>query len=179
VPLARHAPRVRPPPPPPLRPRRARPLSPQWRSSVASASPPGRSTCTEEVVVPVEHCSVYGLGDGSGASGLWLGGGVVLIQYVDLIDAVVIGVGNEASALGTRPGWRSGWGRAQRTSSASSSSMLLCGDGGGGPIRCVWGMGLPLKLLPERRPKLDLTETQYQIWFSSPLEIALGLRSCR
>jgi hypothetical protein len=160
-------------------PRRARPLSPQWWSSVASASPPGRSACAEEVVVPAEHFSVYGLGDGSGASGLRLGGGVVLIQNVDLIDAVIIGVGNEASTLGTRPRWRSGWGRAQRTSSTSSSSMQLRGDRGGGPPRCVWGMGLPLELLPERRPKLDLTETQYQIWVSSPLEIALGPRSCR
>jgi hypothetical protein len=54
----------------------------------------------------------------------------------------------------------------------SASSLPLHGDGGGEPPRCVWGMGLPLELLKETRPMLDLTETQYRIWVSSPLEIA-------
>jgi hypothetical protein len=41
----------------------------------------------------------------------------------------------------------------------SDSSSLLRGDGGGGPPPRVCGMGVPLELLTERRPKLDLTET--------------------
>jgi hypothetical protein len=96
--------------------------------------------------------------DGSGMGGLQLGGGGgEFHQPVGGRD------GGEPNAQ-VRP-------RPPRCHSGSSS--LLCGDRGGGPPRCVWGMGVPLELLTERRPKLDLTETQYRIWVSSPLEIAL------
>jgi hypothetical protein len=150
-PSARHAPRVRPPPPPSVPAGRgpfllsgeaARPRSPlhvrRWRSSAASASPLGRSAGAEEVAVPAEH-SGHRLGGlapllglrsrrrwrGRLGGGLRLGGGGGLIQHVELIDAVIVGVGDGASTLGTRPGWRPGWGQSQHMSSASASSMPL------------------------------------------------------
>jgi hypothetical protein len=76
-------------------------------------SPPSTAATA---LVALRHCSVCVLGDGgkvdgSGAGELQLDGGGVLIQHVDLIDAVIVGVGNGASALRTRPGWRPGGGR--------------------------------------------------------------------
>jgi hypothetical protein len=65
------------------------------------------------------HCSVCVLDDGgeindSDTSGLRLGGGDVPIQHIDLVDAVIVEVGDGASALeaGMEAKRRLGWGRA-------------------------------------------------------------------
>jgi hypothetical protein len=55
-----------------------------------------------------------------------------------------------ANSIKRRPGW------------GVSSSIRL-------------GNGCSIGALMERRPKLNLTKTQYRIWVSSPLEIALHL----
>jgi hypothetical protein len=54
----------------------------------------------------------------------------------------------------------------EKSSSEGSmaSSPQLHEDGSRGPPRCVWGMGLSLELLTEKKPKLDLMETHYRIW---------------